>query len=63
MSDAQLPLVPEYASMLVSYAKTLVLVDKNKKEFPEENEDDDIKKLSDSELTALAKEIIMGKKK
>lgn len=63
MSDAQIPLAPEYASMLVNYAKTLVMVDKNKKEFPEEDENDEIKKMSDEELKILAKEIILGKKK
>jgi ribosome-binding ATPase YchF (GTP1/OBG family) len=63
MSDAQIPLVPEFASMLVNYAKTLVMVDKNKKEFPEDNEDDELKNLSDAELAELAKQIILGKKK
>jgi hypothetical protein len=63
MSDAQIPLVPEFASMLVNYAKTLVMVDKNKKEFPEDEEDDELKNLSDAELAELAKQILLGKKK
>jgi hypothetical protein len=61
MSDAQIPLVPEFASMLVNYAKTLVMVDKNKKEFPEDNEDDELKHLSDTELTELARKVIFEK--
>jgi hypothetical protein len=57
------PLAPEFGMALVQYAKTLVLVDKNKKENPDEDDDDDIKNLSDAELTALAKELILGKQK
>lgn len=63
MADANYPLAPEHASVLVNYAKTLVLVDKNKKEFPEDEEDDELKYLSDAELTELAKKVILGKKK
>lgn len=46
---------------LVDISKTLVSMDKNEKELPDENEDDDIKNLSDAELTRLAKEIIEQK--
>jgi hypothetical protein len=57
------PLAPEFGIALVNYAKTLVLVDKNKKENPDEDEDDDIKNLSDAELTELARQVILGKQK
>jgi hypothetical protein len=57
------PLAPEHASALVNYAKTLVLVDKNRKENPDEDETDDLKNLSDAELKALAKELVFGKQK
>jgi hypothetical protein len=60
--DAQIPLVPEYAMALVQYAKTLVAVDKNKKEHPDDdNEDDELKHLSDAELTELARKVIFEK--
>ena len=59
----KIPLVTEYAISLVQYAKTLVIVDKNKKEFPEDEQDDELKHLSDAELTELAKKVILGKKK
>ncbi len=46
---------------LVDISKTLVSMDKNEKELPDEGDDDDIKNLSDAELTRLAKEIIEQK--
>lgn len=62
-ADSNYPLAPEHMSALVQYAKTLVAVDKNKKEHPDDDESDDLKNLSDAELAALAKELILGKQK
>lgn len=56
------PLAPEHMSALVQYAKTLVAVDKNKKEHPDEDDEgDELRNLSDQELTELAKKVIFEK--
>lgn len=62
-ADSNYPLAPEHMSALVQYAKTLVAVDKNKKEHPDDDDDDDLKNLSDAELVVLAREFISEKKK
>ncbi len=62
-ADSNYPLAPEHMTALVQYAKTLVAVDKNKKENPDEDDDDELKNLSDAELAVLAKELLLGKQK
>lgn len=61
-SDQNYPLAPEHMTALVQYAKTLVAVDKNKKEHPDEDDEgDELRNLSDQELTELAKKVIFEK--